>query len=280
VDSSDCYIPPVRCVGCSPDIVSEGKNFLTACSIGRARSRVRPVGAADLFIRSGWPPLITARYFSSNPSDSGSLRTPCLPTAFTAGWRGITPPLDTALLIRAPEGLEPSDSCAAQRTLRTLSATPRRPACPSRASGWSLLTTPWGFPCCVRFPCVHACRHYPGAAAGHTLRLLRPAVSAFPERLSVGLRIVLFEDCSAFTRVTACTLALSPIRDTLIEALQPLRYLHDCSDCFRLERLPGGVRTHRKAPPCHGAHPFQTFRFARRNSTVCCRRRSLCPPSP
>jgi hypothetical protein len=29
----------------------------------------------------------------------------------------------------------------------------------------------------------------------------------------VGLRIVLFEACSAFTRVTACTLALSPIRD-------------------------------------------------------------------
>src|SRR6266568_7821331 len=31
----------------------------------------------------------------------------------------------------------------------------------------------------------------------------------------VGLRIDLFEDCSAFTRVAACTLALSPIRDTL-----------------------------------------------------------------
>src|ERR1700756_4164944 len=30
----------------------------------------------------------------------------------------------------------------------------------------------------------------------------------------VDLRIVLFEACSAFTRVTACTLALSPIRDT------------------------------------------------------------------
>src|SRR5215813_3028901 len=30
----------------------------------------------------------------------------------------------------------------------------------------------------------------------------------------VGLRSVLFEACSAFTRVTACTLALSPIRDT------------------------------------------------------------------
>ena len=33
----------------------------------------------------------------------------------------------------------------------------------------------------------------------------------------VGLRIVLFEACSAFTHVTACTLALSPIRDTLSE---------------------------------------------------------------
>src|SRR5215510_7281206 len=33
----------------------------------------------------------------------------------------------------------------------------------------------------------------------------------------VGLRIVLFEACSAFTRVTACTLALSPNRDTLTE---------------------------------------------------------------
>ena len=33
----------------------------------------------------------------------------------------------------------------------------------------------------------------------------------------VGLCIVLFEACSAFTRVAACTLALSPIRDTLIE---------------------------------------------------------------
>src|SRR6516164_6916109 len=33
----------------------------------------------------------------------------------------------------------------------------------------------------------------------------------------VGLRIILYKACSAFTRVTACTLALSPIRDTLTE---------------------------------------------------------------
>ena len=51
----------------------------------------------------------------------------------------------------------------------------------------------------------------------------------------VGLRNVLFEDCSAFTHVTACTLAKSP-SDPLHRRLQPLRYLHDCSDCFRLEQ--------------------------------------------
>jgi hypothetical protein len=32
-----------------------------------------------------------------------------------------------------------------------------------------------------------------------------------------------------------------------------LRHLHDCSGCFRLERSPGGICTHWKAPPSHGA---------------------------
>ena len=36
-----------------------------------------------------------------------------------------------------------------------LSATPRCPACPSPASGWSSPTTAWGFPCCARFPYVY-----------------------------------------------------------------------------------------------------------------------------
>src|SRR3984893_1358515 len=33
----------------------------------------------------------------------------------------------------------------------------------------------------------------------------------------IGLHIFLFEACSMFSRVAACTLALSPIRGTLIE---------------------------------------------------------------
>jgi len=40
--------------------------------------------------------------------------------------------------------------------------------------------------------------------------------------------------------------------------LQLFRLLHDCSGCFRLERLPGGICAHRKAPPFHGAHPKRT----------------------
>ena len=62
------------------------------------------------------------------------------------------------------------------------------------------------------------CRHCPGAAAGRTLRPASPNRISLPRKgCRVGLRIVLFEACSAFTRVTACTLALSPIRDTLTE---------------------------------------------------------------
>src|SRR6516165_3175099 len=38
--------------------------------------------------------------------------------------------------------------------------------------------------------------------------------------------------------------------------LQLFRHLHSCSGCFRLEHSPGGICTHCKAPPCHGAHPI------------------------
>jgi pentatricopeptide repeat protein len=47
-----------------------------------------------------------------------------------------------------------------------LSDSPRRPACPSRVSGWSSLTTSWGLPCRVRFPCVHAVATTPAQRLG------------------------------------------------------------------------------------------------------------------
>ena len=108
-------------------------------------------------------------------------------------------------------------------------------------------------------PGAPCCRHYPGAATGGTASLIHPVVSAFPETAVGSACAGLFEACSAFTRVTACTLALPPIRGTLTRRLQPFRYLHDCSGCFRLERLPGGTCTHWKAPPYHGARRKHQF---------------------
>ena len=105
------------------------------------------------------------------------------------------------------------------------------------------------------------CRHYPGAAAGRR-RSSHPAVSAFPDNVVGSACTSSFSGIApAFTRVAARTLAPSPICDLLHRRLQPFCYLHDCSGCFRLERLPGGACTHWKAPPSHGAHVHRTLRI-------------------
>jgi hypothetical protein len=84
--------------------------------------------------------------------------------------------------------------------------------------------------------------------------LASPAVTTFPEiKIGSASASVIFGTCSAFTHVMACQLAESP-RDPLHRRLQPLRYLHDCSDCYRLERqLPGGSDPRWKTVPLHGA---------------------------
>src|SRR5260370_14039653 len=51
----------------------------------------------------------------------------------------------------------------------------------------------------------------------------------------VGSCITVFGACSAFTKVTACTLAKSP-SDSLHQRLPQFRCLHYCSDCYRVER--------------------------------------------
>src|SRR5467141_2762351 len=75
----------------------------------------------------------------------------------------------------------------------------------------------------------------------------------------VGLHIVLFEACSAFTRVAACTLARSPIRDPLPEGFRHFVASMPAPVASGWSESPGGACTHWKAPPCHGAHPDQTF---------------------
>jgi hypothetical protein len=48
----------------------------------------------------------------------------------------------------------------------------------SLASGWSLLTTLWGFPCCVSFPCVHAVATTPAQRPGVLFALLQSGADA------------------------------------------------------------------------------------------------------
>ncbi len=76
----------------------------------------------------------------------------------------------------------------------------------------------------------------------------------------VGQCIDLFEVYSAFTCVTACTLALSPYVVTCFtQRLQPFCCLHSCSGCFRLEQFAGRVPPTGKAPPLHGARQDRSF---------------------
>src|SRR5271165_7317192 len=90
--------------------------------------------------------------------------------------------------------------------------------------------------------------------------LVSPSHISLPRKgCRVGLHIVLFEACSAFTRVTACTLARPPIRGPLYRRLQPFRHLHDCSGCFRLERVAGWASHPLESAAFHGAHPMRTF---------------------
>jgi hypothetical protein len=103
------------------------------------------------------------------------------------------------------------------------------------------------------------CRHYPGAAAGRTLRSASPSRISLPRKgCRVGLRIVLFEDCSAFTRVTACTLALSPIRDTLTRGFSHFVTSMTAPVASGWSVCRVGLAPTGKRRLCHGAHPTRT----------------------
>src|SRR5207302_929869 len=90
------------------------------------------------------------------------------------------------------------------------------------SSGWRgfIPDLALGFPCCVHFPCVHAAATTP-VQQRVSSSLISPRRISLPRKgHRVGLHIVLFEACSAFTRVAACTLARSPIRDPLPEGFR------------------------------------------------------------
>ena len=93
-----------------------------------------------------------------------------------------------------------------------------------------------GFPVLPALSLCPCRRQYPGAAAGRNPRSSHPAVAAFPDS-AVGSACT-----STFSRLARRSHTLRPAHlrghqvVTAIRRLQPFRYLHDCSDCFRLER--------------------------------------------
>ena len=141
-----------------------------------------------------------------------------------------------------------------------LSATPGRPACAVTGVRLVVPDHAQGLPVLRALSLCTCCRHYPGTATGGTASLIRPVMSAFPE-MAVGSACAL-----SFSRLAQRSLALRPAHSRchqfvarFTRRLQPVRYLPDCSGCFRLEHSPGGIHTHWKAPPCHGAHPQQSL---------------------
>src|SRR5438128_11929250 len=99
-----------------------------------------------------------------------------------------------------------------------LSDSPGRPACPSRASGWPSLTTPWGLPCCVRFPCVHAVATTPAQRLGVSFAHSPSRISLPRKGYRVGLRIGLFGALlSVHSRYGLHTRAVTVYRDTLTQ---------------------------------------------------------------
>jgi len=107
-----------------------------------------------------------------------------------------------------------------------------------------------GFPVLRALPLCTCCHHYPGAATGITHAQSPSRISLPRNGGRVGLRNVLFEACSVFTHVTACTLALppysrhaSPEASTTLLPPQLLRLLPAGADC-RVGLSPTG-----KAPP-------------------------------
>jgi len=68
-----------------------------------------------------------------------------------------------------------------------------------------------GLPVLRAFSLCTCYRHYPGTGTGSIAMLTSPSPISLPRiGEQVGLCIGIFEACSAFTRVTACTLAGSP----------------------------------------------------------------------
>jgi|ERR1700674_1548701 hypothetical protein len=121
---------------------------------------------------------------------------------------------------------------------------------------------PRGFPCCVRFPCVHAVATTPAQRLGHCFAHSPPSFQPSPiwpsgrpaHRPFRGL-------LGVHSRYGLHTRAVTVFRDTLTRRLQPLRYLHSCSGASGWSGCRVGLAPTGKAPPYHGARHKRALAF-------------------
>ena len=110
---------------------------------------------------------------------------------------------------------------------------------------------------CARFPCVHAVATTPAqrlaACSAHfTRRISLPRIGG-----QVDLCNILFEACSAFTRVTACTLAGSS---------KMTRYIRGSSHFVTSMTAP--IASGRSTIAGRDSHPLENAAYARRTPTI------------
>jgi hypothetical protein len=76
----------------------------------------------------------------------------------------------------------------------------------------------WDFPCCAWSTLLTCRRQYPGRSDGICSLVRFHQLRPSPKPGRVGSCITVFGACSAFTKVTACMLARSPLRPSAPEA--------------------------------------------------------------
>src|SRR5260370_10642124 len=154
--------------------------------------RARPNPIFGRPVHQGSPHSITARYFSSNPSDSGSLRTPCPPASKPAGRRGITP----AFGYSAPHPSAGGTLTLLIHALPSAHYEPlRHPRAPSLSlTGFRLVIADHalGLPVFRALSLCTCRRHYPGTASERIASLISSRRISLPRKgCRVDLRIVL-----------------------------------------------------------------------------------------
>jgi hypothetical protein len=120
--------------------------------------------------------------------------------------------------------------------------------------GWSRSSHPSGLPVLLRSLYARMLPPLPRWNRWVHVSLTSPAMTAFLACPSSRLPHFPFRGLLS----VHCTLqpagSRSHLCDSFHQRLQPFRYLHDCSDCYRLERkLPGGSVSHWVIAPFHGA---------------------------